>query len=67
VWRNLEKARRSQNTNDRRSLLDAAKISRDDADRLIVGGKFSILAVKPPDDKKKKKKGGKKKGKGKKK
>lgn len=66
VWKNLEKARRShaplQSTADKLESIGM----RPDADRLIVGGTFTIQALPPIEAGKKKKKGGggkKKKGK----
>ena len=67
VWKNLEKTRRShaplQTTADKQESI----AMRADADRLIVGGTFTIQAIPPPEGKSKKKSsgGGKKKKKGK--
>ena len=59
VWKNLEKARRSQAALHSQSDLREAVSLRPDADRLIIGGNFTIQALAPPEGKKKKgKKGG---------
>ena len=63
VWKNLEKAKRShlplQNKKDIKESIDL----RPDADRLILGGTFTIQALAPIETSKKKKSagGGKKK------
>ena len=65
TWKNLEKARRNQRSMSRKDF-GATLTTREDADRLLLGGEFTINAIPPPGDGPKKK-GGKKKGKGKKK
>ena len=64
TWKNLEKARRNQRSMTRKDF-GATLSTREDADRLLLGGEFIINAIPPPGDGPKK--GGKKKGKGKKK
>ena len=64
TWKNLEKARRNQRSMTRKDF-GATLSTREDADRLLLGGEFTINAIPPPGDGPKK--GGKKKGKGKKK
>jgi hypothetical protein len=67
VWKNLEKARRAQGSfaNNKKDMKETLAM-RPDADRLIMGGTFTIQALPPPENKKKKK-GGKGGGKKKKK
>jgi hypothetical protein len=64
IWKNLEKARRAQATlQNKKDMRESVKL-RPDADRLIMGGTFTIQALPPPEiggKKKKKGKGGKKK------
>ena len=58
AWKNLEKARRAHAPiSSKKDLLDSLHM-RPDADRLLLGGTFTIQALPPIDDKKKKKKGG---------
>ena len=64
TWKNLEKARRNQRSMTRKDF-GATLSTRDDVDRLLLGGEFTINAIPPPGDGPKKK-GGKKKGKKKK-
>ena len=57
AWKNLEKSRRSHAPiHSKKDLKDSMEM-RPDADRLLLGGTFTIQALPPPDDKKKKKKG----------
>ena len=66
TWKNLEKVKRFQRSMSRKDFGDTLMV-RDDADRILVGGEFTINAIPPPGDGPKKKKGGgKKKGKKKK-
>eukprot|EP01033_Poteriospumella_lacustris_P004935 gene4935-3529_t len=68
VWKNLEKARRAQGSlaTNKKDMKETLAM-RPDADRLIMGGTFTIQALPPPEAKKKKKGGGGKGGKKKKK
>lgn len=64
TWKNLEKAKRFQRSMSKQDFNDTLYV-REDADRLLLGGEFTINALPPPSDhkeKKKGKKGGKKKG-----
>lgn len=68
MWRNLEKARRSSVAAENKTLKDEMRervFMRPDAEKLLIGGAFSIKAVAPPNKaakgKKKKSGGGKKK------
>ena len=58
AWKNLEKARRSHAPLHSKKDLSESMAMRPDADRLLLGGTFTIQALPPIDDKKKKKKGG---------
>lgn len=59
VWKNLEKARRAHASfaANKKDLRETIAL-RPDADRLIMGGTFTIQALPPPEAGKKKKKGG---------
>jgi hypothetical protein len=61
VFRNVERARRVHATLNKQDLTEGIAL-REDADRLIMGGQFTVVANGPPVATKKKK-GGKKKGK----
>ena len=58
AWKNLEKARRAHAPIHSKKDLNESLQLRPDADRLLLGGTFTIQGIPPPDDKKKKKKGG---------
>lgn len=63
AWKNLEKARRSHAPIHNKKDLKESMELRPDADRLLLGGTFTIQALPPPEGSKKKKgkKGGSKK------
>lgn len=59
AWKNLEKARRAHAPIKNKEDLKESMSMRPDADRLLMGGTFTIQALPPPEGgKKKKKKGG---------
>lgn len=57
VWKNLEKARRAHASLTNKDFKESADL-RPDADKLLLGGKFTIKATGPPETIKKKKGGG---------
>eukprot|EP01038_Epipyxis_sp_PR26KG_P008099 gene8099-10970_t len=57
VWKNLEKARRSHAPLKNKKDMNESLNMRLDADRLLMGGSFTIQAVAPPEKESKKKKG----------
>lgn len=63
AWKNLEKARRAHAPIHNQRDLKESMDMRPDADRLLMGGTFTIQALPPPEGKSKKKgkKGGSKK------
>lgn len=61
AWKNLEKARRSHAPIKTHRDMKESLNMRADADRLLIGGTFTIQALPPPENAKKKK--GVKKGK----
>lgn len=62
IWRNLDKARRSQAAVQTQKDMQESLSLREDSDKLLLGGEYNINAI-PPETKgahKKKKVGGKK-------